>query len=163
MKIRTLALTAIAFSSAAAFAMSPSSADPTIKLADVVEQLEALYPGEVTAIQLDASGDKPAHYHVDMRFPASGLARVDVDALTFALSSHDSEPLAVGSPTLAETVAWVASQLPGRVTAAQLDSTYDVPPHYDIDVRLPDGNVARVKLDPQTRQIAWRNPAIVAE
>jgi hypothetical protein len=47
--------------------------------------------------------------------------------------------------------------------AERLRKVADVVAHYDIDVRLPGGSVARLKVDPQTRQIAWRNPAIVAE
>jgi hypothetical protein len=34
-------------------------------------------------------------------------------------------------------------------------------PHYDVDVRLPQGAIARLEVDPATLQIAWRNPAIV--
>jgi len=161
MKIRTLALAMIAASSVAAFAAGPSPANRPLRLAEMVSHLESHYPGEVTAIHYDTSGDKAAHYHVDMRFPASGLARVDVDAVTLEIASRDAAPLAAGSATLSEATALAAAQLPGHVTVAEFDGSGGVSPHYDIDVRLPKGGIARLKIDPATRQIAWRNPAIV--
>jgi uncharacterized membrane protein YkoI len=161
MKIRTLALTAIALSSATAFAMDPSPADRTLKLAEMVAQMESRYPGEVVAIQFDGSGDKRAHYHVDMRFPESGRARLDVDAVTLAIASRDPVPLTAGSATLAYSASLVSTYVPGQVIVAELDAFEGVAPHYDVDVRLPQGAIARLKVDPATRQIAWRNPAIV--
>ncbi len=163
MKIRTIALTAIALSAATAYATAPSAADRPMKLSEVAAQLESRYPGDVVAIQFDPSGDKRPHYHVDMRFPESGLARLDVDAATLDVVSREPVPLAPGAATLPEVVALAAAQLPGQVTVAEFDSTFGVPPHYDVDVRLPHGAIARLKIDPETRQIAWRNPAIVEQ
>lgn len=163
MKIRPLALTAVALSSAAAFAMTPSSVERPLGLAEMVAQLESRYPGKVVAIQFDESGDKSAHYHVDMRFPESGLAAIDVDAVTLAIASRNQTPLPAGSATIAKVASLVSAHVPGQVIVAELDSSAGVAPHYDVDVRLPQGAIARLKVDPVTRQIAWRNPAIVDE
>jgi uncharacterized membrane protein YkoI len=163
MKIRTFALTALALSAVAGFALASSTTGRPLKLAEVVAQLESRYPGEVVAIEYDGSGDKRAHYHVDMSFPADGVVSVDVDALTLVIASRDVASLAIGTATLPEVVAMVAGQLPGQVTRAQLDSASGAPLHYDVDVRLQTGGIARMKVDPQSRQIAWRSPAILAD
>lgn len=163
MKIRALALSAVALSSAAALAMTQTPADRPLKLAEVVAQMESRYPGEVVAIQLDTSGDKRAHYHVDMRFPESGLAVVDVDAATLAIASRHLTPLPAGAATLDHAASLVSGHVPGTVLVAQLDTSEGAAPHYDVDVRLPQGAIARFKVDPATRQIAWRNPAIADE
>ena len=161
MKIRILALTAIALSAATTLAMASPSEGQPLKLAEVVAHMESRYPGEVVAIQFDGSGDKRAHYHVDMRFPESGLASLDIDAVSLAMASRDVAPLTAGSPTLVYAAALIASQIPGQVIAAELDAFQGVAPHYDVDVRLPQGAIARLKVDTATLQIAWRNPAIV--
>jgi hypothetical protein len=49
------------------------------------------------------------------------------------------------------------------VIAAELDAIDDRTPHYDIDVRLPGGEIARLKIDLQTRQLGWRTPPIMAD
>jgi uncharacterized membrane protein YkoI len=124
-----------------------------------VATLEARYPGKVVAIALDDNGDRPAHYHVDMRFPASGVARIDVDAVTLTVASRDPAPLAPGSAGLIHAAALVMSAVPGDLLSAELDATNGAP-HYDLDVRLPHGAIARLKVDSATRQIDWRTPAI---
>lgn len=161
MRFRNVALTAVALSSVAAFAMAPSTAGRPLSLAQMVAHLEAQYPGEVIAIEFDASGDKRPHYHVDMRFPASGLAQVDVDAVTLALASRQPVPLPRDAATLADAALLVGSHVPGQLLVAEFDSSAGSAPHYDVDIRLPQGATARLKVDPATRQIAWRNPAIV--
>ena len=163
MKIRTLTLTALALSTvtAAAVAAASSPAGRAPGLGEAVARLESRYPGKVVAIELDAAGDKAAHYHVDMRFPASGLARLDVDAATLDIASRLPAPLATGSATLAEVAGLLGAAIPGQMTVAQLDATSGLPPHYDVDVRLPQGAIARLKVDAATRQIGWRDPAIV--
>ena len=163
MKIRTLVFALIGLSTAAGLAAGSSHAGRPATLAEMVAHLESKYPGKVTAIQYDASGDKGPHYHVDMRFAASGLARVDVDAVTYRIASRDLSPLPAGSVTLAEAAALIAAQLPGHVTVAALDSVHGMSTHYDVDVRLPQGGVAQLRMDPATRQIAWRDPAILAD
>jgi uncharacterized membrane protein YkoI len=163
MKIRTVALSAIALSAAAAFAMTSPSAERPLKLAEMVAHMESHYPGEVVAIAFDASGDKRAHYHVDMRFPTSGLASVDVDAVTRAIASRDPVSLPAGSAKLPYAAALVSVHVPGQVLIAELDAAEGVTPHYDVDVRLPEGSIARLKVDPVTRDITWREPAIVDE
>jgi uncharacterized membrane protein YkoI len=163
MKIRTLALAIVGLSSASAFAVAMPAAEHPLKLADVVTQLESRYPGNVVAIELDASGDKRAHYHVDMQFPHHGLARVDVDAKTLEVVAREPAAQGANTATLAEVVTLVAANVPGELTAIELDAADGVSPHYDVDVRLPQRQVARLKVDVTSRAIAWRTPAIVAE
>jgi uncharacterized membrane protein YkoI len=163
MKIRTLALAVVGLSLASAFAVASPSADRFPKLSDVVEKLESRYPGQVVAIALDASGDKRAHYHVDMQFPDHGLARVDVDAKTLEVVAREPAAQGANAATVAEVVTLVAANIPGELTAIELDAADGVAPHYDVDVRMPQRQVARLKVDSTSRAIAWRTPAIVAE
>lgn len=156
MALRTLLFTLAAAGTTAAAA---SASGPVAGIADTVARLEALYPGKVVAIALDDAGDRAAHYHVDMRFPASGMARLDVDAATFAVEARESAPLAAGSMSLVHAAALVMGAVPGDLLVAELDATNGAP-HYDVDVRLPEGAVARLKVDSETRRIAWRTPAI---
>lgn len=164
MKTRTLLIATLALAAAATVTTVAASRSPQTRpltLAEMVAHLESRYPGEVTAIRFDAGGAKGPHYHVDMSFPQSGVARVDVDAVTLKLASRDETPLASGSATLAEAAALIAASLSGEVTVVELDSATGKPVHYDIDVRLEHGSLARLELDPATRQIGWREPAIV--
>jgi uncharacterized membrane protein YkoI len=125
--------------------------------------MESRYPGKVAAIELDASGDKAAHYHVDMRFPKGGLEKLDVDAATLRIASREAAPTAAGSIPLLYAAAMVTAAIPGQMLLAELDATNGAPPHYDVDVRLPQGAIARLKVDAVTRQIGWRTPAIINE
>src|SRR5512143_3143227 len=158
MDLRTLLFTLAAAGTTAAAAAVP--AGPVRGLGLTVATLEARYPGKVVAIALDDSGDRPAHYHVDMRFPASGVARIDVDAVTLTVASRDPAPLDPGAVSLVHAAALVMEAVPGDLLVAELDATNGMPPHYDVDVRLPQGAIARLKVDPATRQIGWRSPAI---
>lgn len=157
MALRTLLFTLAAAGTTAAAAST--AAGPVAGLGETVALLEARYPGKVVAIALDDTGDRPAHYHVDLRFPASGMARLDVDAMTFEVASREPAPLDPGSASLVYAAALVMGAVPGDLLVAELDATNGVP-HYDVDVRLPQGPVARLKVDPATRQIGWRSPAI---
>lgn len=161
MKIRSMLFVAIALSVVSGAVAASTAGDRPYQLSEVVARLEAQFPGEVAAIEYDASGDKRPHYHVDMRFAANEVVSVDVDAQTLAIASRDVASMPFGAATLPEVVAMVADQLSGQVTRAGLDSASGVPIHYDVDVRLRSGAVARVKVDPQSRQIGWRNPAIL--
>ena len=168
MKIYTLIFAAIAAISAAAvpvatFAAGRTSNAGSLSLGEMVAHMESAYQGEVTAIQFDASGDKRPHYHVDIRFPQSGLARLDVDAVTREISAHQVLPLGSELATLSEVTALIRAQIPGQMTTATLDAGDGVMPHYDVDVRLSGGKTARVKVDAATRSIGWRQPAIVDE
>ena len=163
MKIHTLVFTAVAAASAVAFAATPAPDLHPLRLGEMVAHMESTYHGKVTAIQFDASGDKRPHYHVDIRFPQSGLARLDVDAASREISAHDVGPLAPGSATLAEAAALVVAQLPGQLTIAELDACDGAAPHYDVDARLGGGKIARLKVDAATRSIGWRQPAVVDE
>ena len=161
MKLSTLTVSLIAISSATAFAAAPTAGSRMLGLVETVATLEARYPGKVVAIELDDSGDKAAHYHVELRFPDSGSARLDVDAATLGIGLHETAPVESGAATLAQASALLTAAIPGEMLVAELDSTDDVPAHYDIDIRLPQGAVARLKVDAVTRQIGWRTPAIV--
>ena len=163
MKMQTLVFAALAAVAAPAFAASPAPDARPLRLAEVVTYMEATCGGEVTAIQLDASGDKSPHYHVDMRYPESGLARVDVDAVTREIFAHDTGPLEPASATLSEVATLVAAQLPGQLMIAELDTGDGAAPHYDVDARIAGGKIARLKVDAATRSIGWRQPAVIDE
>jgi uncharacterized membrane protein YkoI len=160
-KISVLALTLGAIWAASAVAGDSSSEAGRSELMRTVAYLESRYSGEVVSIALDDSGDKSAHYHVNMRFPNAGTAKLDVDATTWEISGHDRARLTSGWATLSEAATVAASQLPGDVIAAEFDTTKGA--HYDVDVRLPHGYIARLKIDPQTRQLGWRTPAVIAD
>lgn len=164
MKMHTLVFTALTAVSAAAVAADPTLNAPQLRLAEMVKYMESTYHGEVTAIELDTAGDKRPHYHVDIRYPQSGLARLDVDAVTRELYSHDTGLLPPGMATLPDVTTLVATQLPGRqLMIAQLDTGDGAAPHYDVDVRLGGGKIARLKVDAATRSIGWRQPAVIDE
>ncbi|MFO1413654.1 MAG: hypothetical protein U1F10_07030 [Burkholderiales bacterium] len=147
----------------ATLAAGASAASPAPNtLSGVVQALEARYPGQVTAIELDAAGDRPAHFHVDMRFPESGVARLDVDAVTLAVASREPAATAPATPFV-YAVALVGSAIDGRVVGTRFDDTNGAPAHYDVDVALPSGAVARLKVDAATGVVGWRTPAIAAE
>ena len=163
MKIRTLAWTVIALSSATAFAATTPAAGRVLGLGEAVAQLESRYPGRVVAIELDDSGDKAAHYHVDLRFADGGLTRADVNAATLDVALREPAPLAAGSASLAEVAALLTAAVPGQMIVAELDAPDGSAAHYDVDIRLPQGAIARLKVDAATRQIGWRTPAILAD
>ena len=138
-------------------------AQPSEQVASLLRSLGIPTQAPATRVASPAAGDKPAHYHVDMRFPDSGLARVEVDATTLELASRFPERIDSGAATLPEVASLIGGLVPGQITAVELDSTVGTPAHYDIDVRLPDGPTARLKVDARTCRIAWREPAVVAD
>jgi uncharacterized membrane protein YkoI len=160
MQIRTVALALFAITPVA-FATDTSPVTRTLQLGDVVANMESRYPGKVAAIELDASGDKAPHYHIDMRFPNGGLAKLDVDAVTLQLASREVVPLAAEPVPLLYAAAMITAAVPGQIVVAELDAMNGMTPHYDVDVRLPHGGIARLKVDAATRQIGWRTPAII--
>ena len=147
--------------SAAAFA-ADAPANP-LALRQVATYMEARYQGKVVAITIDNSGDKAAHYHVDLFYPEAGLAKLDVDASTLEISARTQPLQATAWSPLHVAAASAAAGLGGQVIAATLDSVDGADSHYDIDVRLPTGDIARLKVDPVTRQFGWRTPPVVAD
>ncbi|HSQ02432.1 MAG TPA: hypothetical protein VLN59_00270 [Burkholderiales bacterium] len=162
MKTNLLVFAAIAAISSSSFSVGAAENGRPLRLADIVAHMESTYRGEVTAIQLDTSDNKPAHYHVDMRFPAGGVAKFDIDALTRAATVHDTRPSMSGFATIPEVATLVTKQLPGQLTLIEFDAGSAVAPHYDVDVRIP-GGIARLKVDAATRTIAWRQPAVIEQ
>jgi uncharacterized membrane protein YkoI len=160
MKLQTLLFTALAAISANAVAAGAASDSRPFRLADMVAHMESTYYGEVTAIQFDGSGDKRPHYHVDLWYPQLGLVKFDVDAVSREIVVHETDSLPPGSATLSEVTALVATQVPGQLTIAELDTGEGAAPHYDVDVRLGNGKIARLKIDAATRSIGWRQPAV---
>ena len=162
MKLSTFAMTLTVMWSAGAFAADVSPTTRPAPLWDLVPYLESHYQGEVVAIALDASGDKAAHFHVDMRYPDAGMAKLDVDATTLEISGRDQPRPGDGWTSLPGAAALAATQLRGQVLAAELNAVDGGSPHYDIDVRLPGGEIARLKIDAKTQQLGWRTPPVVA-
>ena len=164
MKLSILATTvALLWSAGEALAADATPATPQVSLRQMVAHLESKYGGEVVAIALDTSGDKPAHYHVDMRYRKAGTAKLDVDARTFKISARDRPQPDNGWTSLAGAAAFAATQLQGQALVAELDTIDGASPHYDIDVRLEGGQIARLKVDPKTQQLGWRTPPIVTD
>jgi uncharacterized membrane protein YkoI len=156
-------LATLASSSGAAVAADAPGSQPVARLQEIVSHVEATYKGEVTAIQFDDSGDKPAHYHVTVRWPEKGATTLDVDAASRNISVHQARfPRGRGSVSLAEVIKFVAARVPGHLLRAELDAGAGAAPHYDVDVLLPGGNIARLKIDATTRALGWRQPAVVA-
>jgi uncharacterized membrane protein YkoI len=162
MRTRMLAVALLALSSSA-LAADPSVTSRALELGDVVAAMESRYPAKVVAVQLDAAGDKPAHYHVDLRFAEDAIAKLDVDAATLQVSAREASELSPSAIWLVHATALIMSSIPGQLLSAELDATNGVAPHYDIDVKLPQGAIARLKVDATTRQIGWRTPAIISD
>ncbi len=164
MKLAALGMTLSTLWSAAAFAADASTAAaPVVPLRGAVAFMESRYHGEVVAAALDASGDKATHYHVDMRYPDSGIARLELDARTLDIASREQPRPSAGWTTLPGAAAAAAAQLDGQVLTAELDSVDGASPHYDVDVRLQGGEIARLKIDPRTQRMAWRTPPVLVE
>lgn len=152
-------LLAVAFPSLAAAFSDPSQ---PMTLAQAVAYMQSLYPGEVVAAGLDTTGDKPAHYHVDIRFPHGRTARLEVNALTRAIASRmPSAEAAPGTMDLVKGAQFIAALYPGTVTLAEIDGTNARDIHYHVDMRLANGRDARFRLDPESGAIRWRNPAAI--
>ena len=164
MKLSALAMTLTALWSAGALAAGPSvEYRGNVSVREMVPYLESHYGGEVVAIALDASGDKAAHYHVDMFYPGAGTAKLDVDAATLEISGRGRPLAADGLTSLAGAAAFAATHVEGEVIAAEVDAIDGGAAHYDIDLRLSSGEIARLKVDSRTREIGWRKPPIVAD
>jgi uncharacterized membrane protein YkoI len=159
MNLRKIALCALVVASAGSAAASASG----YRIAQTVYAMEARYPGTVEMIELDDAGDRPAHYHVDMRFPASGVARLDVDAATLEIASRETTAVPAALPLLDAVAVVTAAIGDGRIVATRLDVANGAPAHYDVDVALGNGALARLKVDAATGAIAWRAPAIVLQ
>lgn len=139
--------------------MLASAATP-MSLSEAVALIQSQFPGVVVAAELDATGDKPLHYHVDVRFAHGATTRLEVDATSRRIAARlPADELPAGAMTMADALAYVATKLPGPVLLAELDGSDGRAPHYHVDVRLQTGKVAHLRIDPVTRQIAWRNIA----
>lgn len=164
MNLRKTAVNLVLVASTVALTSAAAASTPEYGIAETVRAMEARYPGKVAAIELDADGDVPAHYHVDMRFPESGMARLNVDASTLAIASRESMERPAARVSLPSAAALVSSAIAdGRIVAARLDLENRAPGHYDIDVALPAGVLARLKVDATSGAIAWRTPAIAPQ
>ncbi len=159
MKTRLLMFAASAAVSTSIFAAGSTEPPPLPRLADIEAHLES-YGGQVTAIQLDESDNKPAHYHVQVRYPGNRLVSFDVDTARRAISTHDATAATASLASLSEVATLVAGQLPGQLTLVEFDGGAGVAPHYDVDVRLPSG-IARLKVDAKSKAIDWRQPPII--
>ena len=159
-KLLLSAVTASVFT--IAFAASAAPGARALGLAEMAAYMEATSGAKVIAIQFDRSGDKAPHYHVDLQYPRSGVASVDVDAVTREITGHAAGPVPLAAATPSEVRALVSSQVRGEVTAVKFDAGDGIAPHYDVDVRVP-GGIGQLKVDAVTRWIGWRNPAVRAE
>jgi len=163
MKAAVLATTLATIWSVGALAADASPASRLVPMRDLVPYLESRYQGEVVAVALDTGREEPAHYHVDMRYPESGIVKIDVDARTLGIAARVQPPSEHGWISLPGATALVSTLLDGQATAAELDSTDGAAPHYDVDVRLASGDIARLTVDAKTQQLGWRTPPIVKD
>ena len=161
MRFPLIAIAAGALALAPAFAADLPQAPQAMTLAEAVAFMQSHYPGEVIAVELDATGDKSPHYHVDLRFPHGSTAKLEVDAVTRRIASRQpSGELAPGAMTLRQAVDYVTTRVDGNVMLAELDASDARSPHYHVDLRMADGRTARFKLDPGTRHVGFRHPAM---
>ncbi len=80
MKTHRVMFAAIVAVSTSAFSAGPAQSPAPLRVADIVAHMESNFRGaEVTAIQLDASDNKPAHYHVQFRYPENRFVSFDGD------------------------------------------------------------------------------------
>ena len=146
-----------------AIGAQPSSAAPPLTLRDLLPVLESRYAAEVVAIALDESGDKAPHYHVELRYPGASIATVDIDAATLAASAHRVPSPSGDGWALVDATAAVEAALGGEAIAAAIGAGDGEAPHYDVDLRLATGYVARIKLDATTGRLEWRVPPVVPD
>ena len=161
MKIRTLAAACAALLSAGAFAADAPAGSAIVPVRQLVPYLEHRYEGQVIAVALDAGADKPAHYHVDLFYPSAGTAKLDVDAATLEIAARIAPTKEDGWASLPGATAFAATHVRGEVIAAEFDAD-GISPHYDVDIRLSGGDIARVTVDPRTRHIGWRTPPVLS-
>ncbi len=156
MKFRRLSPVLGALIAAPALAL----ASTPMNLTEAVAFMHSQFPGDIVAAELDTTGDKSPHYHVDIRFPHGALARLELDALTRKISSRQPpvEP-EDGAMSLTDTIAFISTQFPGKVMLAELDGSDATNPHYHVDMRLINGRTARLRIDPVTRLVSWRGTA----
>jgi len=162
MKTRLLVAALTAAWSVGGVAAETPSGDGFIPVRDAVAYVEAVYRGEVVAIELDAAGDKDAHYHVDLHYPGAIVAPLELDARSMEARVRHAQLGAQDGITLGDAAVLAVQTLgSGELIAVQLDATDSNAVHYEVDVRLPAGQVARLKLDPRNGQLDWRSPPIL--
>ena len=163
MKIRTLALALTSLASAAVFAAAPSAAGAVPAIGETVAQLESRYPGKVVAIASTLRATRPRITTSTCGSRGAGWRGwtwTPRRSRSRRANARRSRPGPQRSPT--PRLCWRAA-VPGEILVAELDAATGAAPHYDVDVRLPEGAVARLKVDSATRRIDWRMPAIITD
>lgn len=135
-------------------------ANGSMSLSQAIQFVKSSVPGEVVAASLDSSGDKPMHFHIDMRLPHGALVRLEVDPATRRILSRASAAeVQQGALTISEVLDRVSQQFPGDVTRIELDDSDAVQQHYHVDVRLSNGRLARLRVDSGSGKISGRSGA----
>ncbi len=57
----------------------------------------------------------------------------------------------------------VLAHLPGKVIDVRADTSDRGVPHYHVDVRLPQGALARLNVDAASGEFSWREPAVLQD
>ena len=57
---------------------------------------------------------------------------------------------------------YVADQVPGRLVSVCAD-VRAAEPHYHVDVRLAQGQLARLNVDAHSGEFSWREPAVLPD
>ena len=100
----------------------------------------------IAAITLAHGGEKKHE-----RDAAAGCAR------TFATDFGDRWIM-----TREQAKLYVANQLPGEPVSVCADA-HAAEPHYHVDVRLAQGQLARLNVDAHTGEFSWRDPAVLQD
>jgi uncharacterized membrane protein YkoI len=116
-----------------------------LDLGEAVALIESTFPGRVIAAQCDSTGGDALHHHVDMQLPNGAVARFDVDGRTGRIVNRPIPEESTPPFGLQQVVSHVRQQMPGEIVAAEFDP--DPRPHYHVNMRLPDGRLAKLELD----------------
>lgn len=159
MKLRSIAFAATVLLAASAVASDrPPANSPT--LSKVVERLESRFHGDIVSVRYDDATGVVPHYHVDVRYTGHLLLGFDVDAETLDVVATPDVARDAPPAALADIAALAAVRMDGKVTSVALDAGRQGAPRYDVDVRVADGRIARLTVDPATREIGWRTPPV---
>ena len=93
----------------------------------------------------------------------AGEHRQDDARMPDACTGLPAANTADGAVTLKQARRHIAVHVAGKVVDVRADERDASLPHYHVDVRLPQGPVARLHVDARTGDITWREPPILRD
>lgn len=93
----------------------------------------------------------------------AGEGRHDHEQMSDRCSDFRAGNAADGAMTPKQAKRYVAAHLPGKVTEVRADARDAAEPHYHVDVRLPQGAIARLNVEASSGKLSWREPAILQD